>query len=119
MADSIIHNLKFYIILTVLFFIPQTVCSSNAENFKVFSLEDSKKGGYKIYAINKNIIPYFVDFKFHILDNLKPSINKPYQMVVPANTKKYHIMDLIPIDTQKGNSMKYEFLYQRGDPLNT
>ncbi len=120
MADSIIHNLKFYIILTFfLFFIPQVASSSNVENLKVFSVADRERGGYKIYAINNNIIPYFVTLKFHILDNLKPSIKKPYQMIVPANNKKSHIMDLIPEDNQKGYSMKYEFRYQRGDPINT
>ena len=101
--------MKFFI--TSLIFLQTFNISAQLE---VKTFYESTKNGYEIFVDNNEICPISIEFKFK-LTNLK-SVNGTKQIyVIPAQSKKYKVTDLVIIKPNSPFKMSYETLANYGD----
>ena len=69
---------------------------------------------YVIYADNSEVMPMSVKFSFKMI-NLKSSIANDENIVIPANTKRFLVAKITPLNAREGNQFSYTTTFNFGN----
>lgn len=92
---------------------------SAEENSVTISTEEDSSGEILFYAENSNLIPYYINISFPVLENMNCSESLPFGTAIPAETPKMFLFKLSMNNMNKGYSYQYSYIFVKGDPLNT
>lgn len=102
--------MKNFFLFLVFIFIYQTSCAQNG--LKVY--DEKTENGYVIYANNNEYCPVSVEFNFS-LKNLKSSKDNQRIFVIPAQAKKFKVLELNIKKENEAYGFNYNIVYNIGN----
>ncbi|WP_332018765.1 M23 family metallopeptidase [Kaistella sp.] len=97
-----------------LFFFSVLVLSQKKWDLKFYN--ELVGSEYVIYADNSEVMPMSVKFSFK-MTNLKSSLANDKIIVVPANTKRFFVAKITPVNPSEGNRFSYTTTFNFGNAI--
>lgn len=97
-----------------LFFFSVLVLSQKKWDLKFYN--EIVGSEYVIYADNSEVMPMSVKFSFK-MTNLKSSLANDKIIVVPANTKRFFVAKITPVNPSEGNRFSYTTTFNFGNAI--